>query len=421
MFFVSPRSSAGLACLTGALLTLPLCAAIAGPTLDSDNPSSNSSDVKTVVIKPSDLPKPYATPSAKNGPMIVPMPADAKLNLPPGFKAEVFAEGFDNPRWLTVAPNGDVLVVESGPGRVTLLRDTKGTGTADVKQVFATGLKQPFGIAFWKDSLYVANTNSVVRFPYKEGQLQAEGSPEVVVPTLPTGGHWTRGLAINGRTGKLYVSVGSEADFGESKQGRAVVMEYNIDGTGGKVFADGLRNAVGLAIQPGKNTLWAAVNERDGLGDELPPDYVTSVQEGKFYGWPFYFSGTFLDPRSQEMPEYKARTVTPDILIQAHAAVLGLAFYTGKQFPKEYQGDAFASFHGSGNRTKRTGYSIVRIPFKNGKPVGGYQDFLTGWMMGEDDTRVWGRPVGIAQGKDGSLFIVDDGANKVWRVSYQKP
>lgn len=380
-------------------------------------------DGKTILIRPEDLPKPFATPPANNGPKIVLKPEGATLNLPPGFKAEVFAEGFTNPRWLTVAPNGDVLVVESGPGRVTLLRDTKGVGKADIRETFTEGLRQPFGISFFKDYLYIGNTDSVIRFPYKDGQTKAEGQPETVVPDLPAlgyHGHWTRNVVFNTRTSKMYVTVGSEEDIGEAKPKRAVILEYNADGTGYKVYAEGLRNPVGLAFQPGKGTLWAAVNERDNLGDDLVPDYVTSVKEGGYYGWPYYYIGQNHDPRMPEKPELKAKAVTPDIIVQAHSAVLGLVFYTGKQFPKEYQGDAFAAFHGSGNRSKRTGYKIVRIPFKNGKPVGGYQDFLTGWMLGEDDKNVWGRPVGLAVAKDGALLIVDDGANKIWRVSYQK-
>jgi glucose/arabinose dehydrogenase len=379
---------------------------------------------KTILIRPEGLPKPYTTPSADNGPAIVPKPDGAALSLPPGFSAEVFAEGFDNPRWLTVAPNGDVFVVESRPGRVTLLRDTHGDGKADVHQTFAEGLRQPFGIAIYKDGLYVGNTDSVVRFSYKDGQKEAVGKPDVIVPDLPAlgyHGHWTRNVVFNPRRGKMYVTVGSEADFGEAKPKRAVILEYNADGTGYKVYAEGLRNPVGLAFQPGAGTLWAAVNERDNLGDDLPPDYFTSVKEGGFYGWPYYYSGANRDPRAPEMPDLKARLIAPDVLLQAHSAALGLVFYTAKQFPKEYQGDAFIAFHGSANRSKRTGYKIVHVPFKNGKPIGGYQDFLTGWMLGEETKQVWGRPVGMAVAKDGSLLIVDDGGNKIWRVSYHKP
>lgn len=409
--YLLPMLAAGLACLATGIATA------------GEQPKKGEIEGKTILIRPQDLPKPFATPPSSNGPKLVAKPDDATLSLPPGFKAEIFAEGFNNPRWLTVAPNGDVFVVESGPGRVILLRDTKGTGKADVREIFAEGLRQPFGVAVWKDSLYVGNTDAVVRFPYKAGQTKAEGQPETVVPDLPAlgyHGHWTRNVVFNTRTSKMYVTVGSEEDIGEAKPRRAVILEYNADGSGYKVFATGLRNPVGLAIQPGTNTLWAAVNERDNLGDDLTPDYVTSVKEGGFYGWPYYYAGPNHDPRMPEHPELKDKVITPDVLVQAHSAALGLTFYTGKMFPKEYQGDAFVAFHGSGNRSKRTGYKVVRIPFKGGKAVGGYQDFLTGWMLGEDDKRVWGRPVGLAVAKDGALLVVDDGANKIWRVSYQK-
>ena len=376
---------------------------------------------QTILIKPAGLPAPFATPSADNGPHIVPRPNDATLAVPPGFKVEVFAEGFDNPRWLTVAPNGDVFVVESGPGRVTVLRDTHGAGKADVRELFAEGLSQPFGISFWKDYLYVGNTGSVVRFAYKPGQIHSSGAPETVVPDLPAlgyHGHWTRNVVFNARTAKMYVTVGSDADIGPARPRRAVVLEFNPDGSGERVYASGLRNPVGLAFNPTTGGLWACVNERDGLGDDLVPDYLTSVKDGGFYGWPYFYIGANHDPRVAEPVEIKARLIVPDVLITPHSAALGLAFYGGKMFPAEYRGDAFAALHGSGNRSKRTGYKIIRVRFKNGRPVGGYEDFLTGWMLGEDSKEVWGRPVGLAVANDGALLIVDDGAGKIWRVSY---
>ena len=378
---------------------------------------------QTILVKPSELPAPYATQSANNGPKLIAKPEDAGLTLPAGFKAEVFAEGFNNPRWLAVAPNGDVFVVESGPNRVTMLRDSAGVGKADTREVFAEGFSQPFGVAFWKDYLYVGNTGSVVRFPYKAGQTKAVGPPETVVPDLPAlgyHGHWTRNVVFNPRTGKMYVTVGSETDIGPAKPRRAVVLEFNADGSAERVYASGLRNPVGLAFHPTTGALWACVNERDGLGDELVPDYVTSVKEGGFYGWPNYYIGPNHDPRVPEAPELKSKVIVPDVLIVPHSAALGLAFYTGKMFPPEYKGDAFAALHGSGNRSKRTGYKIVRVRLKNGKAVGGYEDFMTGWMLGEDRPEVWGRPVGLAVAKDGALLVVDDGAGKIWRVSYAR-
>jgi glucose/arabinose dehydrogenase len=374
------------------------------------------------IIKPASLPKPYATASANNGAKVVPRPAGAELKVPAGFTAEVFADDFANVRNVAVAPCGDIFTVESGPGRISVLRDSKGTGKPDVREVFAEGLRQAFGLTFHKGGLYVATASTIYRFDYKDGQLKASGEPKAIVSDLPTKGHWTRSILFHPKTNKMYVTLGSEADFGPHVPGRAVIMEYNEDGTGGHIFAEGLRNAVGIDFQPGTNALWTAVNERDGLGDDLPPDYVTSVKEGGHYGWPTYFSGSILDPRAKEDPDVKKRLVTPDVLVTAHAAALGIVFYTGKMFPKEYQGSAFVAFHGSGNRTKRTGYDVVQIPFKGTKCSGGFKEFVGGWMLGgEDGKEVWGRPVGLAVAKDGALLIADDGGNKIWRVSYKKP
>ncbi len=375
------------------------------------------------LIDPKSLPMPYATPAAGSGPKVVPKPDGASLKAPPGFKVSVFAEGLENPRWLTVAPNGDVFVVESGPNRVTVLRDTKGEGKADVKQVFAQGLNLPFGIAFQKDYLYVTNTNSLVRFPYKDGQLQAEGAPEKLadLPGLGYRQHWTRDLVFNPAGTKLYISVGSEKDIDEPEEPRrAAILEFNPDGTGQKVYASGIRNASGKAFNPVTRELWATCNERDGLGDELVPDYASSVKEGGFYGWPTYYIGPNRDPRVKDTTLQADKVIVPDCLIQSHSAALGIQFYTGRQFPKEYRNDAFVALHGSGNRARRTGYKVIRLHFKNGKPLGTYEDFLSGWMLAEDDPRVWGRPVGLVVAKDGSLLVVDDGANKIWRVSYGK-
>ncbi|HZP82969.1 MAG TPA: sorbosone dehydrogenase family protein [Chthonomonadaceae bacterium] len=373
-------------------------------------------------LTPQDLPAPYATPSANNEPRVVARPAGASLKVPAGFQVAEFAAGLDNPRWLAIAPNGDVFCVESGPGRVTVLRDADGDGKAEFRQTFATGLTLPFGIAFWKNYLYVANTNSVVRFPYQVGQTEARGGPEVVVPDIPGRGyrqHWTRDLIFNPAGTKMYLSVGSEHNVAEEEPRRAAILEFNPDGSGERIFASGIRNAVGKAFNPVTGQLWTTCNERDGLGDDLVPDYVTSVKEGGFYGWPYYYIGPHHDPRMPAKPELKARVIVPDVLLQSHVAALGMVFYTGKQFPEEYRNDAFVALHGSWNRRERVGYSVIRIRFQNGKPVGGYEDFLTGWMLGPRDPRVWGRPVGLAVAKDGSLLVVDDGAGKIWRVSYR--
>lgn len=395
----------------------------AGATLHQ-NPQRTS---EHFLLLPADLPKPYATPSANNGPQIVPRPADAALKAPPGFHVEEFARELQNPRWMAVAPNGDLFCVECRANRIRLLRDTKGTGKADFQAVFATGLNQPFGIAFHKQYLYVANTDSIVRFAYRPGQTEAAGPPETVVSGIPAQGyrgHWTRDLIFSPSGEKMYLSVGSEQNIGpKEEERRAAVLEYNPDGTGFRLFASGLRNAVGKAFNPVTGMLWATVNERDGLGDDLVPDFFTSVKRGGFYGWPTYYIGSNVDPRvpeNAEMTALKDRVIVPDVLLQSHVAALGLCFYTGRQFPREYRNDAFIALHGSVNRARRVGYKIIRVPFKNGKPVGGYEDFVSGWMLGEDDRRVWGRPVGIVQAQDGALFVADDGANKIWRISYQK-
>jgi glucose/arabinose dehydrogenase len=387
--------------------------------------ASDSAALKHHNITPSSLPPPNATPDATNPPRVIPRPEGAQLNMPQGFEVSVFAEGdLVRPRWMALAPNGDVFVSESSSGRVTILRDTNGDGTVDERFAFATGLMQPFGIAFWRDYIYIANTNAVVRFRYKAGQTRAEGEPEKIAD-LPGKGyreHWTRNVIFSPDGSKMYVTVGSESNVdAESDPMRAAIMEYNPNGSGKRIYASGTRNPIGAAFYPGTSTLWAAVQERDRLGDDLVPDYVTSIKAGGFYGWPYAYVGANEDPRRKgEQPDLVKRSIVPDVLIQAHSALLGLVFYEGAMFPPEYRGDAFVALHGSWNRSKRTGYKIIRIRFKDGKPVGGYDDFITGWMLGEDRPEVWGRPVGLLVLKDGSMLITDDGANKIWRVSYRK-
>jgi glucose/arabinose dehydrogenase len=378
-------------------------------------------------IKVADLPPANVQQGPVNPSKVIPRPEGAELTAPPGFQANVWAEGeFQRARWMALAPNGDVFVAEQGgrepTGRILVLRDRDNDGKADERFVFATGLMQPFGMAFWKDYFYVANTNSVVRFKYKAGQTKAEGEAEKIA-TLPGKGyreHWTRNIIFNPAGTKMYVTVGSESNVdAESDPMRAAISEYNPDGTGHRIYAGGTRNPIGLAFNPANRQLWAAVQERDLIGDDLVPDYATAIKEGGFYGWPFSYIGQNEDPRRKgERPELVKKALVPDVLIQAHSAVLGLVFYDGKMFPREYQGDAFVALHGSWNRAKRTGYKIIRIRFKNGRPIGGYDDFLVGWMLGEDKPEVWGRPVGLLVLKDGSMLITDDGANKIWRVSY---
>lgn len=375
-------------------------------------------------IKVGQLPPPDVQTGPRNFSKIIPRPEGAELIMPPGFSASEYATDLRSPRWMALAPNGDVFVAESQAGQISVLRDTNKDGKADEKHVFASGLSRPFGMAFWKDYLYVGNTDAVVRFAYKSGQTKAEGAFEKIAD-LPMNGyreHWTRNLIFSPDGKKLYVTVGSKTnvDAGEEPM-RAAISEYNPDGSAFRLYATGLRNPLGLDFNPTTKQLWVACQERDLIGDDLVPDFVTSVKEGGFYGWPYAYVGKNEDPRRKgEKPELVEKTIVPDVLLQAHSAVLGLVFYQGGMFPAEYKGDAFAALHGSWNRAKRTGYKIVRIKFKNGKPVGGYDDFLVGWMLGEDKPEVWGRPVGLLVLKDGSMLITDDGAHKIWRVSYAK-
>ena len=378
-------------------------------------------------IKPEELPKPFESDSANRGSTVVEQPADATLNLPENFKINVFAEGdFQSPRWMTLAPNGDVFVADSSANAIIILRDNDKDGIADERFTFADNLSQPFGMAFYKDWFYAANTDSVVRFSYKNGQTKAEGEPEKLI-TLTEGGynqHWTRNIIFSPDNSKMYVSVGSSGNVDiEKDERRAAISQYNPDGSGYKLFASGLRNPIGLAFNPINNELWTAVNERDGLGDNLVPDYVTSVKDGAFYGFPYVYIGQNPDPRriNDPQPPIVEKTLIPDILLTAHSAALGIVFYTGKMFPVEYQGDAFVALHGSWNREKLTGYKIIRVHFRDGKPDGGgYEDFLTGWLPDETSREAWGRPVGLLVNADGSLLICDDGAKKIWRVIYQK-
>lgn len=382
-----------------------------------------------------DLPAPYATESVNNGPNKVERPDGAQLQVPAGFRIEQYAAGLRNPRYLLTAPNGDIFVTESRADMIKVLRDTDGDGKPNVTETFTeSGLNDPFGIAFYPPGpepqyLYVANTDGVVRFPYVNGDLVARGPVEKLGAELSGGGllrgggHWTRDITFSPDGSKMYVSIGSLSNVSddEDEENRARIFEFNPDGTGQKVFAWGVRNAVGIKFRPGTNDLWMSVNERDELGDGLVPDYISRVEPGGFYGWPWYYLGNNQDPRHKgKKPELADKVLVPDVLVQSHSASLNLTFYDGDQFPSEYKGDIFASFHGSWNRTRRTGYKIVRVPFeKNGKPRGDYEDFVTGFVTPEGD--VWGRPVGVTVAKDGSLLFSEDGNRTIWRVTYEKP
>lgn len=380
-----------------------------------------------------DLPPPYQTRSVDNGPKMVGRPEGGWPKVPAGFKVEEFATGLQNPRVVVTAPNGDLFVAESEPGRIHLLRDADGDGKPEVDTVYASGLSMPFGIAFYPPGpepkyVYIGNTDSVVRFPYKNGDLKASNGPEMIVPDIPSGGrlrgggHWTRDLQFSKDGKKLWVSVGSlsnvdDTDNNPRENRRAAILEYNPDGSGYRLFASGIRNPVGLAIHPQTGDLWTSVNERDELGDHLVPDYITRVQENGFYGWPWYYIGGNQDPRHKgKRPELQDRVIVPDVILQSHSASLDMTFYTGEAFPREYRNEAFAAEHGSWNRARRTGYKVIRVPVRNGKATGAYEDFMTGFVT--DEGNVWGRPVGVATARDGALIVTDDGGNLLWRVTY---
>jgi glucose/arabinose dehydrogenase len=395
------------------------------------------------LIRPQDLPAPG--PSSANVSRVVMRPAGAMPQVPPGFRIELFAEGLSGPRIMRTAPNGDIFVAETRGDRIRVLRASDGAAKPSVTATFAPGLRNPFGIAFFPSGddpqwVYVANTDSVIRFPYRSGDLKAAGPAETIVAKLPVGGHSTRDIAFTPDNARMLVSVGSASNVGEGmgrppggleawasqqplgaawgyEADRATVLSFDPDGKNQRIFATGIRNCVGLAIQPGTNTPWCSTNERDGLGDDLVPDYVTRVKEGAFYGWPWFYIGNHEDPRyGNARPDLKDKITVPDVLLQAHSASLGLIFYQGSNFPDEYRGDAFAAEHGSWNRSKRTGYKVVRIRLKDGVPTGEYEDFVTGFVV--NDGEVWGRPVGVAVARDGALLISEDGNGTIWRVTH---
>jgi glucose/arabinose dehydrogenase len=378
-------------------------------------------------ITVADLPTPYATEGVSNSPKIVPRPPNAWPKVPTGFKIELFADGLAGPREIRRAPNGDLFVAETDAGKLEVYRGITPDGKPQQHSVFATGLKNDFGIAFYPPGdnpqfVYVGNTNSVVRFPYHNGDLQATGPSQVIVPQLPTGGHSTRDLAFSPDGSKMFVAVGSgsnvdDPDTHPKEFHRANILEYTPEGKFVKVYASGIRNPVGIAINPITHQLWCSVNERDMLGDNLVPDYITSVKEDGFYGWPWYYMGNHQDPRlAGKHPELAGKVIVPDVLLQPHNASLEMTFYDGKQFPQEYQGDVFASEHGSWNKAVRAGYEVIRVPLVNGHATGEYEDFVTGFVTLDGD--VWGRPVGVAVAPDGSLIVTDDGSKSIWRVSY---
>ena len=370
------------------------------------------------------LPPPFHSESVRNGPMVVPAPGGVQLKVPAGFKVEVAAEGFEVPRFMLRGPGGEILLSDSardGAGCVWLLLDADGDGRIDQKSKLIERLDRPYGLAWWKDYLYVGEPDSVKRYKYDAKTRKAAGPGEEVISLKGHGsGHWTRTLLFDAKGEKLYVTVGSESnvDAGEDPR-RAAINRYNPDGSGHEIFASGLRNVIGLRWHPGSDRLWAATQERDALGDDLVPDYFTEVKQGAFYGWPYAYIGPHEDPRRKgERPELVAKTVVPDVLLGSHVAVLDALFYQGKMFPKEYHGGAFLAQHGSWNRKNRVGYNVVFLPFKDGRPDGQPREFLSGFMLAPEKREVWGRPVGLYEMPDGSLLMSDDGGKKIWRISY---
>jgi len=399
-------------------------------------------------ITAADVPPPFATPAVRETARVIAQPSGAQLSVPSGFSVALFADHLDNPRAIRIAPNGDIFVAESRAGRVRVLRAADGAAKPEQNEVFASGLGQPFGVAFYPPGpdprfVYVASTMSVVRYPYKNGDLKASGPAETIIPSLAESGagHWTRDVAFSPDGKRMFVSVGSGSNIAESmgkksvdeakqwdaehglgaawgnETDRADVLVFDPQGQGRRVFAAGIRNCVTLAIEPKTSDLWCSTNERDGLGDNLPPDYLTRVREGAFYGWPWYYIGNHEDPRHKgERPDLADKVTVPDVLLQPHSAPLEMAFYEGAMFPADYRGSAFAALHGSWNRHLRTGYKIVRAILKDGVPTGEYEDFVTGFVT--DDGSVWGRPVGVAVAKDGALLFSEDGNGTIWRVAY---
>jgi glucose/arabinose dehydrogenase len=410
------------------------------------------SDAPGVVrhITTADLPAPFASPPAGAPPSVVATPPGAALKTLPGFTVAAFAR-LEGPRQIRVAPNGDIFVAETDAGRIHVLRAADGATSPSQSEVFAEGLDRPFGIAFYPAGpnpqwVYVANNNSVVRFAYHAGDLKAGGAPQTVVAKLTdrSGGHSTRDVAFSGDGRTMFISVGSGSNIAEGmpaktpdevkawqathalgaawerESDRADVLAFDPLGQGRRTFATGLRNCVTLTVEKKTGDLWCVVNERDNIGDNLPPDYATRVKAGGFYGWPWYYIGNHPDPRLKNArPDLAGKAIVPDVLFQPHSAPLGMTFYTAAgaaAFPADYRGDAFVTLHGSWNRRQRTGYKVVRLKMNGGAPTGEYEDFLTGFVI--DDQSVWGRPVGVATAHDGALLVTDDGGGVVWRIAY---
>ena len=402
-----------------------------------------------IEVRIEDLPQPFETSSAINPPIVIERPPLAILRVPVGFKVNAFAEGLIQPRWMAIAANGDVFLTEKKSDRIIVLRDSDDDGLADVRSVYLSGLHHPHGLAFHSEYLYIGEGTQIRRVPYKAGALKAPGPIETVTAKGSLGdglGHWTRNIVFAPDGEYFFVAVGSVSNRDVEAPPRASVQRFTSDGRDQTTFASGLRNPVGIAFYPGTDDLYVVVNERHELGDELVPDYLTRVQDGGFYGWPFAYLGRHSDPRYEgQQQDLSERTIQPDLLFKAHSAPLGLVFYDADQFPAEYLGDAFVAFHGSADASTPTGYKIVRVPFDDGRPRTWYQNFAVGfrveqqswldgltnarglrdlarWMkswFGDQPARVWGRPAGLAIGKHGSLLVADDVSGTIWRISYE--
>ncbi|MEO8794994.1 MAG: sorbosone dehydrogenase family protein [Daejeonella sp.] len=431
---------------------LVVSAVIVLQSCESKNAAISSPKTQTGISDSIILPPANQTKSVRNFSKVIGWPKGKTPVAPAGFTVDRYADDFVSPRWMYVCPNGDVLVAEANTelgtftkfaasligitksqrfdksaNRITLLRDTNGDGKPDLKKVFLSGLNQPFGMLIIGNSFYVANTDGLWKYPYTSGQTEITATGKKIVK-LPAGGynnHWTRNIISNPDSSKIYISVGSGSNVAEhgmvNEVRRANILEINPDGSGEIIYASGIRNPVGMAFAPGTSTLYTAVNERDELGDNLVPDYFTSVKKGGFYGWPYSYFGQHLDPRisQQNLPLVKT-AIVPDIALGSHTASLGLAFYTGNNFPEKYKNGAFVAQHGSWNRSVISGYKVMFIPFENGKPSGKPEDFLTGFISDVQNEEVYGRPVGLAVLPDGSLLVADDASNIIWRVSKNK-
>ncbi|WP_205503108.1 PQQ-dependent sugar dehydrogenase [Rufibacter psychrotolerans] len=438
------------------LTRIPVALLVAGSFFFSCNPSTKKENGRasagqagSAAAASVPLPPPDTTHQVKHYSQVIGWPAGKTPEAPASFTVNKFAQGLRNPRWIYVAPNGDIFVSEAetikrgkertearksgmdksqnmnrSANRITLFRDKDQDGVPEERYTFLRGLNQPFGMLVLQNYFYVANTDGLWRYPYQPGQTQLRGKGEKILE-LPAGGynnHWTRNLIAHPNGSKIYIAVGSGSNNGENgmehEVRRACILEINPDGTGERIFASGLRNPVGMDWAPNSHTLWTAVNERDELGDELVPDYLTSVKEGGFYGWPYAYFGPNEDPRlAGQRPDLVKKTLVPDVSLGAHTASLGLAFYKRSAFPGKYRGGAFIGQHGSWNRSQLAGYKVVFVPFQDGKPSGPPQDFLTGFIAEEDSRKVYGRPVGLAVLQDGSLLVADDAANTIWRVA----